>query len=231
MIYQHTLCISDLHINTVIYVIKAVSCLLFAFSMERWSGKIAVVTGASSGIGSAIVVELVKSGLIVIGLARRVERVAELKNILPNALKKNLFAIKCDVSKEDEIIKTFAEIEKKFGGIDVLVNNAGFLKQTTLIDRDNSIPIRETFDTNVLGLIFCTREAVQSMMKRKFDGHIIHINSMSGHRIVPAKAYASHNVYPASKHAVTALTETLRQDLNKLNSKIKITVTKLSTLF
>lgn len=193
--------------------------------MERWSGKVAVVTGASSGIGAAIVVELVKSGLIVIGLARRVERVEELKKDVPNAVKKNLYAVKCDVSKEDEIIKTFADIEKQFGGVDVLINNAGVLKETTLLANDNSTPIRETFDTNVLGLTFCTREAVQSMMKRKFDGHIIHISSIAAYRVPGAPGSPSFNVYPASKHAVRALTETLRQDLNKMKSKIRISVT------
>lgn len=192
--------------------------------MDRWIGKVAVITGASSGIGAATVLELVKAGVIVVGLARREQRVEELKEKLPENLRKNLNVIKCDVSKEEEIITTFATIEKQFGGVDILINNAGVAKTTTLIDNNNSIPIREIIDTNVLGLVFCTREAIQLMQKNKVDGHIIHINSICGHKVPVAPSGNSFNVYPASKYAVTALTETLRQDLNKLKSKIKVTV-------
>lgn len=196
--------------------------------MERWSGKIAVVTGASSGIGASTAVELVKAGLIVIGLARRDNRVEDLKKELPQSLRKNLHAMKCDVSKEDDILRTFATIEKKFGGVDVLVNNAGISRSTNLIDINNSVPIREVIDTNILGLVFCTRQAVQSMQKRNVAGHIIHINSVAGHSVpnfnIPEMSF---NIYPATKFAVTALTETLRQDLNKLKSKIKVTVSDL----
>lgn len=193
--------------------------------MERWSGKIAVVTGASSGIGASTTVELVKAGLIVIGLARRDDRVEELKKDLSEPLRKNLYSMKCDVSKEEDIVRTFATIESKFGGVDVLVNNAGIARPTTLIDSKNSVPIREVIDTNVLGLVFCTRESVQSMLKRDVAGHIIYINSIAGHHVPNLNVpNFSFNIYPATKHAVTALTETLRQDLNKLKSKIKVTV-------
>lgn len=73
--------------------------------MDRWQNKIAVVTGASAGIGAAVVKDLVKAGLVVIGLARRVERVRDLGKDLPPELVKNLHAVQCDVSKEDEVKK------------------------------------------------------------------------------------------------------------------------------
>lgn len=195
--------------------------------MERWFGKIAVVTGTSSGIGASIAVELVKSGIIVIALARRIELVEELKNKIPESLKINLHPVKCDVSKEEDIVRTFESIIEEFGGVDILINNAGIARATTLLDKDNGIPLREVLETNVLGLVFCTREAVQSMRDRKVDGHIIHINSVVGHYVPHIPFYPTLNIYPASKHAVTALTETLRQDLNKLQSKIKVTVSVL----
>lgn len=195
--------------------------------MERWLGKIAVVTGTSSGIGASIAVELVKSGVIVIALARRIELVEELKDKIPESLKINLHPVKCDVSKEEDIVRTFESIIKEFGGVDILINNAGIARGTTLFDKDNGIPLREVLETNVLGLVFCTREAVQSMQNRKVDGHIIHINSVVGHYVPHIPFYPTLNIYPASKHAVTALTETLRQDLNKLQSKIKVTVSVL----
>jgi NADP+-dependent farnesol dehydrogenase len=176
--------------------------------MDRWIGKVAVVTGSSSGIGAAIVVDLVKAGMTVVGLARRVERTEELKAQVPERQRSNLHAIKCDVSKEEEIVAVFGDIERRFGGVDVLVNNAGIARATELSGGDNSAKIREVIDTNVLGLVFCTREAVQSMKKRGDCGHVVHINSIAGHKvpIIPG-SQRSFNVYPASKHAVTALTE------------------------
>lgn len=79
------------------------------------------------------------------------------------------------------------------------------------------------FDTNVIGLCMCTREAVQQMLKEKIDGHVVHINSIAGHQVTHHDPPAA-NVYPASKHAVTALTESLRQEMVYLKNKIKVTV-------
>jgi NADP+-dependent farnesol dehydrogenase len=191
--------------------------------MERWSGKIAVVTGCSAGIGAQIGVDLVKAGLIVVGLARRSERVEELKQTLPKNVRENLHALKCDVSKEAEIVATFAQIEKQFGGVDLLVNNAGIGRKMQLTDDDNSEKVREILDTNVLGVVFCTREAVKSMKRRGDNGSIININSVVGHSVpfIPGMAM---NIYPASKYAVTAITEALRQELITCNSKIRVTV-------
>lgn len=86
---------------------------------------------------------------------------------------------------------------------------------------------RKEFDVNVLGLCIATREAVKIMRANNIDGHIIHINSILGHRVAVEPKL---NVYPATKHAVTALTETLRQELNSLKSKIKVTVNIITTL-
>lgn len=144
--------------------------------MERWVGKIAVVTGASAGIGAATVKDLAKAGLIVIGLARRVERVEALKQEVPE-FAKNIHAYQCDVSDEHAITSAFEWIEKKFGGVHILVNNAGLTKHTTLLDPNNGPSLTEIVNTNILGLLFCTREAFKSMNKRDEDfGYIININ-------------------------------------------------------
>ncbi|XP_062558602.1 farnesol dehydrogenase-like [Armigeres subalbatus] len=188
--------------------------------MERWSGKVAVVTGASSGIGAAIAKDLAKAGLVVVGLARRVDRVEALKADLPEAAGDLLYAVKCDVSNEEDILQVFKWVEKKFGGVDVLVNNAGVLRETDLIESDNTKMLREVLDTNVLGLVLCSREAYQSMKKRSVDGHIVHINSIVGHNVLN---FPKFNIYPASKHAVTAITETMRNELRNAGTKIKIT--------
>ncbi|XP_055704608.1 farnesol dehydrogenase-like [Phlebotomus papatasi] len=191
--------------------------------MEQWKNKVAVVTGASAGIGAAIGVDLVKAGMITIGLARRVERVDALKKNLPENLQGNLHAVKCDVSKEDDIVRVFEWIETKFKGIDVLINNAGIVRQTELINKDNSTAIHEVINTNVLGLVFCTREAYKSMEKHGRNSHVVHINSIVGHNIIRNLQMLSANMYPASKFAVTAITELHRQEFIRSNHHIKVT--------
>ncbi|KAJ3618449.1 hypothetical protein MTP99_006443 [Tenebrio molitor] len=171
-------------------------------SMDRWVGKIAIVTGASSGIGKAIAASLVEHGLIVVGTARRSELVEEHSKQLSEK-KGKLHGIKADFTKEEDILKTFAWTTKNLGPVHILVNNAG---------RSGS---------ERLGFVrIATREAVKAMKAKKINGHIIHINSVLGHTVFNVP---NLNVYPASKFAVTALTETLRQELNHLGSKIKIT--------
>ncbi|XP_062558607.1 farnesol dehydrogenase-like [Armigeres subalbatus] len=188
--------------------------------MQRWAGKIAVVTGSSSGIGAAIVKDLAKAGMVVVGLARRVERTEALKNDLPEVAKNRLHALKCDISKEDDVLKTFKLVEEKFGGVDVLINNAGIVRQTDLLETDNTQKLRDVLDTNVMGLVLGSREAYQSMKKRSVDGHIVHINSVAGHKVLD---YPKLNIYCASKHAVTAITETMRNELRNAGTKIKVT--------
>ncbi|XP_059609402.1 farnesol dehydrogenase-like [Phlebotomus argentipes] len=194
--------------------------------MDRWVKKIAVVTGASAGIGAAIAKDLAKTGMIVVGLARRVEKVEKLKNDLPEDMRQNLHSANCDVMKEEEIIKTFAWIDEKFGGVDVLINNAGILiPSVRLIDEGNSATILNTVNTNLIGLIFCTREAFKSMKKRSFAGHIVHISSLVGHIVPNMQATFddyNFNVYCATKHAVKALTEGHRQELLKEKLGIKV---------
>lgn len=185
--------------------------------MERWHGKIAVVTGASSGIGASLSEKLVKAGVHVVGLARREDRLNELQCKLVNEPGK-FHPIKADVSNEEDILKAIGWVEKNLGPIHILVNNAGIRNPSTLIDGSTEM-WKEVFDINVLGVCIATREVVQCMKKNNIDGHIVHINSVFGHKVIPL---SNVNVYPASKYALTALTETLRQELNSIGSKIKI---------
>jgi NADP+-dependent farnesol dehydrogenase len=187
-------------------------------SMDRWVGKVAVVTGASTGIGAAIADQLVSNGLKVVGIARRVELVEQRSQDLSDQPGK-LYPYKADVSQQDQIVEAFTWIEDTLGPVHILINNAGVAKDTTLVDGDYDA-WRATLDVNVLGLCVATREAIKSMKKHDVKGHIVHINSLCGHRV---PNFPGFNIYPASKHGVTALTETLRQELNFLGSKIKVT--------
>ncbi|XP_065090017.1 farnesol dehydrogenase-like [Ochlerotatus camptorhynchus] len=188
--------------------------------MDRWEGKVAVVTGASSGIGAVIVKELAKAGMVTIGLARRVERIQQLKTQLSEEAAGRLYAMSCDVSKEDSINSTFAEIVDKFGGVDVLVNNAGVVRETALLADDGAQPLKDILEINVLGLTLCTRKAFKSMKQRNVAGHIVHINSIAGHKVLN---FPHMNMYSASKYAVTAITETMRNELREQGSKVKVT--------
>lgn len=100
--------------------------------MERWSGKIALVTGASAGIGEAITEDLARQGLKVVAVARRVEKIAKLKNRV-GGVKGEIIPLKGDVSKQEDIEAVFDFIKKKLGTVHVLINNAGILRQGMLI--------------------------------------------------------------------------------------------------
>ncbi|PSN36752.1 Farnesol dehydrogenase [Blattella germanica] len=144
--------------------------------MERWAGRVAVVTGASAGIGAAIVKDLVKSGMKVVGIARRVEKVEELKAEV-KGLPGTLYPFKADVSKEEDVKNAFQWVKEKLGVVDVLINNAGVASASSLSDG----PVenwRKIMELNVLGLSMCTKEALQIMYDKGVDdGHIFHINS------------------------------------------------------
>ncbi|EFA05017.1 farnesol dehydrogenase [Tribolium castaneum] len=186
--------------------------------MDRWEGKIAIVTGASSGIGAAIAKLLVQKGLKVIGLARRVERVEELAADLADQ-PGELFAVACDLTKEESILEAFKWVIESVGPVHILINNAGLTKATSLSDGDSDL-WRQVLEVNIMALCICTREAVKIMKEYDIDGHIIHLNSIAGHQV---QNIPDFNVYPASKFAVTALTETLRQELVRDKTRIKVT--------
>ncbi|XP_065167439.1 farnesol dehydrogenase-like [Atheta coriaria] len=188
--------------------------------MERYVGKVAIVTGASSGIGEAIVDSLTKAGMKVVGLARRVERVQNLADKLAkDGAKGKLYAVKCDMRVEDDVVKAFEWTTKNVGNVQVLVNNAGVIAHSNLSEGATE-DWRKILETNVLGLCIATREATKIMKANKIEGHIIHINSIAGqsHLFMP-----TISVYGASKHAVTNLTEILRQEMVAQKTNIKVT--------
>ncbi|XP_017853059.2 farnesol dehydrogenase [Drosophila busckii] len=191
--------------------------------MERWTNRVAVVTGASSGIGAACCKDLVAKGMVVVGLARREQRLEELKAALPADQAKRFHFHKCDVSVEQEVLDTFAWVDKTLGGADVLINNAGIARQADVTDAGNSADMRAIVETNLLGVAWCTREAFQSMERRKvMDGHVVIVNSIAGHKVPNVPGFKL-NMYPATKFGITALTETLRQEFNNKGTKTKIT--------
>lgn len=194
--------------------------------MDRWKGKVAIVTGASSGIGAAIAVDFAKVGIITIAVARRVGRIEELKKQLSKETIENLIPRKCDVRDENEIKDTFEWIEKNYGGVDISVNNAGIFRRIKIVKGEDSNDLRNVINTNVLAHILCIRESFRLMKERGQPGHIFITNSILGHNVVNTlnSPRGSLNMYPPTKFALTALTEVVRQELIMEKTRIKITV-------
>ncbi|XP_055843425.1 farnesol dehydrogenase-like [Episyrphus balteatus] len=190
--------------------------------MERWLNRVAVVTGASSGIGAAIAKDLALAGVKVVALGRRVERIEKNQSELPENVKPLFYPRKCDITNKDDVAATFEWIEKTLGGTDILVNNAGICKMGNIVDMDLE-EVDDVINTNLRGLIYCTQAAFKSMKARNFDGHIVHINSINGHKVPDILPGHSTNIYTPTKYAVTAITEVLRKELINLQTKIKTT--------
>ncbi|XP_030372595.1 farnesol dehydrogenase-like [Scaptodrosophila lebanonensis] len=191
--------------------------------MERWQNRVAVVTGGSSGIGEAIVDELLQAGLVVVALARRVERLESHKRSLPEEQQKRLHTIGTDVSSKKSVDDAFDWVEEKLGGIDILVNNAGTMTLGNLVSMDIE-KVQSTVQVNIMGVVYATQRAFKSMKERSFDGHVVTINSVLGHHIDNLPGVAPQfNIYPPTKYAVTAMSEIFRQEFEGLNTGIKMT--------
>ncbi|RNJ74985.1 MAG: SDR family oxidoreductase [Nitrosopumilus sp. B06] len=174
-------------------------------------GKVAIITGASSGIGRATALALSKAGAKVAVGARRTDRLEELAKEMSG----ETFHKKLDVTQRHECDEFAKEVLEKWGSIDILVNNAGlmplsFFKNLKVDEWDRMI------DVNIKGVLYCTA-AVISHMREKKSGHIVNISSVAGRIVFPAGS-----VYCATKHAIAAFSEGLRQEFS-VRSGIRVT--------
>jgi NAD(P)-dependent dehydrogenase (short-subunit alcohol dehydrogenase family) len=163
--------------------------------MEKWIGKTAIVTGASAGIGAAIVRDFARHGINVIALARRAEKLHALQQELKDASGK-VIPMRCDVSEKSSIDATFEEIAKKFGSAQILVNNAGIAIPAPILSGDDDEVdgnIVNTVQTNFVGLVRTTRRAYTLMEQADDYGIIINIGSVVSH-VVPFTPFNT-NVY------------------------------------
>jgi NADP-dependent 3-hydroxy acid dehydrogenase YdfG len=176
--------------------------------------KVALISGASSGIGYSTAIALAKEGSKIVAGARRTERLKELKKTVESQ-GGEIIIQKLDVTKLEDC-NNFAKIAiEKYGNIDILINNAGimplsFFKNQKIDEWDRMI------DVNIKGVIYCTSAAIPFMLEKK-SGHIVNISSIAGRTVFPAGT-----VYCATKHAVTAFSEGLRQEFSQ-RSNIRIT--------
>lgn len=190
--------------------------------MDRWRNRIAVVTGASQGLGLAIATELIKYGITVIGLARGEDKLKETSERLNGQYPNKFHGRKCNLREESDITNTFEWIGKNFGPVSVLVNNAGIYEEKTILESTYE-SMRRVLETNLMAGVICSKMAVQSMIDNSIDGHIINIGSVGGH---PMMKHAWENVPPihaVAKYGVRLVTQALHRELVQKNAKIKTT--------
>jgi len=176
--------------------------------------KVAIITGASSGIGYATSIALSKVGVKVAIGARRIDRLEKLEKEIKNNGHEVILQ-KLDVTQKSDCNAIVAAAVKEWGTVDILVNNAG-LMPLSFVKKLKVDEWEQMIDVNIKGVLFCTAAVLPKMLEKK-SGHIVNISSVAGRIIFPAGS-----VYCATKHAVTAFSEGLRQELSP-RSNIRVT--------
>ncbi len=183
--------------------------------MVSLKGKIVLITGASSGIGAACAQLLAQAGADLILAARRLERVQELGTQLAQQYQIQTHILGLDVCDRQAVDATLSNLPDPWNQIDILVNNAGLSRGLSKLHEGNIDDWEEMLDTNVKGLLYVTRVVVPGMVERQ-AGHVVNIGSIAG-RV----AYPGGNVYCASKAAVRAISDGLKQDL--IGTPVRVT--------
>lgn len=174
--------------------------------------KIALITGATSGIGKATAYEFAKHNMNLILCGRRQERLIAIKKELEKLTKVHI--LNFDVSNKIETFKAIDALPEDFKPIDILINNAGNAHGLDPIQSGNMDDWDAMMDINVKGLLYVSKAIMPQMIDRQ-SGHIINIGSSAGKEVYP-----KGNVYCGSKHAVLAITEGMRIDLNPFGIKV-----------
>lgn len=176
------------------------------------SGKAALVTGGTKGIGFMIAEQLVKAGatVFICGRSR-----AELRDAIARLSAHGPAGGEiCDVRNEDQVRMMIAECERLFGGLDILVNNAGVGFFGKTVEGTSGEMFRQTIETNLNGVFYCCRYAIPALKKRG-GGYIINISSLAGQNAHPKMA-----AYNASKFALNGFSEALMQEVRQDNIKV-----------
>jgi NADP-dependent 3-hydroxy acid dehydrogenase YdfG len=180
--------------------------------MENIKDKVIVITGASSGLGEASARLLAKEGAKLIIGARRIDRLQKLSAEL-NLIERS--AVETDVTDKAQVKELVDRAIELHERVDVIINNAGLMPQSLL----ENLKIDEwdrMVDVNIKGVLYGIA-AVLPHMQRQKNGHIINVSSVAGHKVGPGSA-----VYAATKHAVRALSEGLRQEVKPYNIRTTI---------
>jgi 3-hydroxy acid dehydrogenase / malonic semialdehyde reductase len=176
--------------------------------------KIAIITGATSGIGEATAFKLAENNFDLIITGRRIERLKELKNIISKQFNVRVLDLCFDVRNKEEVSNKLGNLPLEWKNIDVLINNAGLAVGLNPIQDGQIDDWERMIDTNIKGLLYVTR-IISPIMINRNQGHIINIGSIAGKEV-----YANGNVYCATKHSVDALSKAMRIDMYQHNVKV-----------
>lgn len=183
--------------------------------MEPAFGKVALVTGASSGIGAGCARALARAGARVIAVARRAERLAALTAELDALGAQRSLALPLDIRDAAAVTAAIAALPAEFKPVEILVNNAGIGRGLEPLHQGDVHEWDEVIGVNLQGLLYVTRAVLPEMVARD-RGHVVHIGSVAGRQ-----AYAGGNVYCATKAAVRMLSECMKHDL--LGTAVRVT--------
>lgn len=174
--------------------------------MSFFRDKVVAITGGSDGIGKALIEVLIPLGARVATCGRNYDKLYQLQMQYAQNM---LHAIVCDVSKESDCQRFIESTIKTFGGIDILINNAGVSMRALVNDLDVEV-IRKVMDVNFFGAVYCTKFALASLIERK--GTIVGVSSIAGYRGLPGRS-----AYSASKFALQGWLEALRTEMLEEN--------------
>jgi len=169
--------------------------------------KTVFITGASSGIGLACAKHLALKGCKLVLAARRLPELEQLAATLIDQHGSEVICLPLDVTDQNQIATQLQQLPEAFQQVDVLINNAGLGLGLSPLQQGNPLDWDTMIDVNIKGLLYMTHALLPAMIERNC-GHIVNIGSLAGHVVYPGG-----NVYCATKHAVAALTESLRMDL------------------
>ena len=174
--------------------------------------KIALITGATSGIGKATAELLSINNYDLIITGRRLKRLTELKSNLENNCK--VHTLSFDIRNKSKVYNAIDSLPENWKNIDVLINNAGLALGLSTIQNGNENDWEQMIDTNVKGLLYISKK-VSNLMIKNNSGHIVNIGSIAGKEVYP-----NGNVYCATKHSVDAINKAMRIDLLEHNIKV-----------
>ena len=177
-------------------------------------GKVVVITGASSGFGKVTAEYLYERGAKVVLGARRTDRIEKLANAIREK-GGDALAVTTDVTDAGQVRQLVDAAVKAFGRVDVMINNAGLMQQSPL-DSNKIGEWDNMIDINIKGVLYGIAAVLPHMQQQK-SGHIINVSSVAGHKVTPAGS-----VYCATKHAVRAISEGLRQEVKPYNLRTTI---------
>lgn len=185
------------------------------FPSPRFDGSTVLVTGASSGIGRATALAFAAAGADVVLVARGAEALAKVADPIRSAGGRAL-AVRADVTDPAAVRSCFRRAVKRFGKVDVVVNNAGLLIPSSVATLD-PVDLQRMLDVNLFGALHVMQAAVRQMRRQADGGHIVNVGSLAGRR-----GYSPIGAYSASKFALVGLTEALRTELVGENVRVSL---------